>query len=330
MSRIRLAALAALVASTAHAGELRLANGAMLPGEMVRMETSHVVWKAEMVGEVRVLKANVVSMTSAVRRDLKLAGTKEALEDCALNGNARGMRVQCGDAEAIEVAITDVEEWSPGRPFTGRVALAADIQHGNTETSEYELDLRTSVKRGRLRHNLEADIDYETNRVVETQNETEGNYQLDYLLRDGWFIYSRANYYRNDFSSLNQVFALGGGVGRDMLWNNGAYASVQAGVSEARFVVEDVEQSNTRVGIVRWRTGWRMPWWEVRLFHECEFNWMLDRSYLNRFESSTGVNVPLLAGLIGELRYDWDHLGTRNDGGERTDSEWVLALGYQW
>jgi hypothetical protein len=95
-------------------------------------------------------------------------------------------------------------------------------------------------------------------------------------------------------------------------------------------VVEDAEETWTEVGIVRWRTGWRMPWWEVRLFHEGELNWMLDRSYLNRFESSTGVNVPLLAGLIGELRYDWDHLGTRNDGGERTDSEWVLALGYQW
>jgi len=330
MSMNRLSLCALLLTGEVHAGELRLANGAVLPGEMVRMETAHVVWKAEMVGEVRVLKTNVVALQSALRRDLKLAGVEENLEDCVLSGEAAAMSVQCGDAAAIDAAITEVEEWSPGRPFTGRVALAADIQHGNTETSEYEFDLRTSLKRGRVRHNLETDIDYETNRGIETQSEAEGSYQLDYLLRSGWFVYGRGNYYRNDFSSLNQVFAVGGGVGRDMLWDSGAYASVQAGISEARFVVEDIEQIATRLGIVRWRTGWRMPWWEIRLFQEGEFNWMVERSYLNRFESSTGLNVPLLAGLIGELRYDWDHLGTRNDGGERTDAEWVLALGYQW
>lgn len=330
MSRTWLAALAALMSGAAHAGELRLANGAVLPGEMVRMETAHVVWKAEMVGEVRVLKTNVVSMESGVRRDLKLAGAKEALEDCALNGDAQALRLQCGEAETLAVAITEVEEWTPGRPFTGRVTLGVDLQHGNSESSEYDLDLRTSLKKGRLRHNLEAFVDYETNFGNETQDEAEGNYQIDYLFRDGWFVYGRANYYRNDFSSINEVLALGGGVGRDMLWNSGVYASVQAGLSEARFVIDGAEETRSEIGIVRWRTGWRMPWWEIRLFQEGEFNWLLDRSYLNRFESSTGLNVPLLAGLIGELRYDWDHLGTRNDGGERTDSEWVLALGYQW
>lgn len=326
----RLALCALLAVGAARAGELRLANGAVLPGEMVRVETAHLVWKAEMVGEIRVLKTNVASLQSTLRRDLKLAGVEENLEDCVINGDAEAMSVQCGDAAAIDSAITGIEEWSPGRPFTGRVALAADIQHGNTETSEYELDLRTSLKRGRLRHNLETDLDYETNRGIETQNEAEGSYQLDYLLRGGWFVYGRGNYYRNNFSSLNQVVALGGGAGRDMLWDNGAYASIQAGISEARFVVENVEQIATRVGLVRWRAGWRMPWWEIRFFQEGEFNWMVDRSHLNRFESSTGIDVPLPAGLIGELRYDWDHLGTRNDGGERTDAEWVLALGYQW
>lgn len=326
----RLALCALLAVGAAQAGELRLANGAVLPGEMVRVETAPLVWKAEMVGEVRVLKTNVASLQSALRRDLKLAGVEENLEDCVINGDAEAMSVQCGDAAAIGTAITGIEEWSPGRPFTGRVALAADIQHGNTETSEYELDLRTSLKRGRLRHNLETDLDYETNRGVETQNEAEGSYQLDYLLRGGWFVYGRGNYYRNNFSSLNQVVALGGGAGRDMLWDNGAYASIQAGISEARFVVENVEHIATRVGLVRWRAGWRMPWWEICFFQEGEFNWMVDRSHLNRFESSTGVDVPLPAGLVGELRYDWDHLGTRNDGGERTDAEWVLALGYQW
>jgi len=231
---------------------------------------------------------------------------------------------------------------APSPPRAGRIMAGIDIEHGNNESTDYDVDARASWRVNQLRHSSEASIDYETQGHDETSDETELIYQLDYLLRDGWFLYGRTNYYRNDFSSIKEFKAIGTGFGRDLVFVNGAYLSAQVGFGEALFNLEgidpdvaqalggDLSEYWTEVGIARWRSGWETPWWQLEVFHEGEFNWLLENRVINRLETSTGLRIPLFARLLAELRYDFDHVGTRGDGGKNTDTEWVMALGVQW
>lgn len=70
--------------------------------------------------------------------------------------------------------------------------------------------------------------------------------------------------------------------------------------------------------------------WKLQLFHSAEFIWVLDDRGIYRLESKTGLTLPLIDGLVAELRLDYDHSSAPSTRLENSDTEAVLALGYRW
>ena len=56
----------------ARAGELRLDNGAILPGELGSVSPKTLVWKADRIGDVTVAKSDVIDLQTSQRASLQV------------------------------------------------------------------------------------------------------------------------------------------------------------------------------------------------------------------------------------------------------------------
>ena len=53
-----------MLAGTVSAGEIRLRNGAILPGELQRIEVSRLIWNADLIGQLSIEKSDVLFLRS--------------------------------------------------------------------------------------------------------------------------------------------------------------------------------------------------------------------------------------------------------------------------
>lgn len=329
MRLARIAALFLLIASqAADAGELRLRNGAVIPGELTRVEAHKIVWAADLIGSITVETRAIVSLSSAVKEPLRVG--EDELQDCTVRGGRRDVVLQCGEARELATTWNDVEAAEP--QSSGKITASLTRERGNDFTDEYEGDARATLRRGQRRHELEASVDYEKKSNRATEDEADLSYQLDFLRRGGWYRYTKLDYTRNRFEALQEATTAGAGIGRTLHLARGLNLRLQGGPDVARFDLEDYGRGTEGGGNLQWRVDWKTALWtlDLTVFHEGEYRWLFDDTDVSRLDTRTGVALPLVQGLIAEIRLDYDRVGLQVPGFDNTDQEWVFALGYKW
>jgi hypothetical protein len=318
-------------ASTAAAGTLELSNGAVIPGEFVGIERERVVWQAELIGEIKVDAAEIVRLDGRAPPDLRIG--KTALpKGCPVSAHGHTWTFQCDPQAPVAGEWVDLGRVDRDREGSGRITVAATLERGNTSTNEYEADARASWRRGRLRHVVDASVDYEQKRGNTTDDEASLDYQLDRLFKNGWYVYTRAEYDRDRFATVQESMI--GGVGPGRIWTVGRATrlKLQGGPDWGWFDLQGYGRFRETGGNVSWRVDHDLQLWklDLTLFHEGEFSWLLRDSDLNRIDTQTGMELPLLYGIIAEIRVDYERTGVSLPEVDNTDVEWVFSLGYKW
>jgi len=318
------------------AGELRLHNGAVIPGELLRFEEQRLVWNAELIGEIRVEKSAVAAIDSVVPGALTpiVAHGSVALSGCSISGATESVRLACADGVESRAALIELQSLAPEKKSyvnSGKVTLALTSERSDKNTDELEFDARSRWQRTNRRHDLEASIDYEERDGDAREDEATLSYQLDFLRDQGWFRYAGVEYQRDRFSSVQEFSMLVLGIGREWQYREQLTLRLQAGPGEAYIDIEDYGRGYTELGSIKWRADWKLNWRGSSLFHEGQYHWVLERRDVYQFDTSSGFTLPLLGGLVAELRLDYDRVGiTPAERNESTDIEWVLGLGYRW
>lgn len=318
-----------LLASTAsYGGELRLRNGAVLPGELLRIEASRLVWNADLLGQLSVEKSDILSLESDAAISLQTpAGT--ILSACRLR-MAEGTDVQSTCAEgAGKQPLAALRQGTASREGTGKITAALSLKRNQNDTDELDVDARSTWRRGLFRHELEGSLDYEERNGITTEDEAELLWQADRLLRDNWYAFSMLRYYRDRNSSIQEATALIVGMGREFRPLPDIDVALQAGVGEVELNLDQSGKNLENAGSVRWRGDWKLPWKGMALFHEGEFSWVLDDNEINRLETRSGLSIPVTRAVIAELRLDYQRYGIDFEG-QDDDLEWVFSLGYRW
>ena len=329
-ARITIAVLALFAAAAAaRAGELRLDNGALIPGEFARLEGHMLVWRAELIGEIKVETARIASIDGVAAGDLRF-GPHETLRECRVRGDATGAALDCADGQTLSASWRDLS--TPEAPNTGKITASLTRERGNSYSDEYELDARATWQRERRRHEVEGSVDYEKKRSGTSEDEADIGYQLDFLRARGWYLYTKLDYMRDRFSGVQEATIGGVGLGRAFHLAEGLNFRVQAGPDLGHFDLRDYGRLDEPGGNLQWRFDWKTGLWRLEfvLFHEAEYRWLLDDADLSYLETRSGLSIPLFEGLVAELRLDYDRVGFQIPGTHNTDSEWVFALGYRW
>lgn len=316
-----------MLTATASAGEIRLRNGAILPGELQRIEVSRLIWNADLIGQLSIEKSDVLSLRSDAGIALHDAdgATRTA---CLLQMDGGDVQARCAEG-ALEQPLSTLRQAATTREGTGKITAALSMKRNANDTDELDIDARTTWRRGRFRYELEASRDYDERNGITTDDEAELLWQADRLLGNDWYAFSMLRYYRDWNSSIQETAALVVGMGHEFHPLPDLDLALQAGVGEVGFNLDQSGKQIENAGSIRWRSDWKLPWRSMALFHQGEFSWVLDDDAINRLETRSGLSLPLLSGILAELRLDYQRYGIDFEG-QKDDLEWVFSLGYRW
>jgi len=315
----------------AAAGTLELSNGAVIPGKFVGIDGERVVWKAELIGEIKVDAAEIVRLEGRAPPDLRI-GTIALPSGCPVTAQAAEWTFECGAQAPLAGQWVDLGKVDRQREGSGKITMAVTLERGNTSSNEYEGDARASWRRARLRHNVEGSVDYEEKRGDATDDEASLDYQLDRLITRGWYIYGRTEYDRDRFATIQESWIMGIGVGRTWTLGKSTRLQLQGGPDTGKFDLQGYGRVRESGGNLVWRVDHDLKLWklDLTLFHEGEFSWLLRDSDLSSLDTQSGLELPLLNGIVAEVRLDYDRIGVNLPEVDNTDIEWVFSLGYKW
>jgi len=325
-----IAAFLLCAARLSHAGELHLDNGAVLPGELASINPKTLVWKAEKIGDITVDKADVLMLQTSQRVSVRETLHQPPQVDCLVAVNNSHWSMNCGAEPSQQVAFAQLRSLPPDTGSTGKLAVSLDIDRGANPSDEVNVDGNARWLRPGYRHNVYVSVDYEQTDGTTTDDDADAHYQYDILRNDGWYWFGRLRYYRDKFEALKQVYAGGGGIGRDFTPSDDLTFSLQGGPALMYYQYLDRDWQTEPGASLRWTMVWHTPWRGIEASHSGELGWIFSISDAYLFQSKTALTFPLYKGLIAELRLEYDRSGV--DVGENGDydSEWILALGYQW
>jgi hypothetical protein len=312
------------------AGELRLANGAVLPGELTSITAKTLVWQADMIGDVTVAKSDVVALRTNNRISVELALHEAPQDDCLIGVENSNWSVECAEHTQQPVTLANLQSLPPTTSNSGKFTTSLDIDRGASPSENLNLDLSAQWLRPTHRHKVNASVDYETSDGDTTEDDADANYQYDYLRTEGWYWFSRVRYYREKFEALNEVYGIGAGLGRDFTPAEDLKLSLQGGPIEMYYYYNDQNPELEAGAAMQWTTAWQTPWRGIDVSHSGDLGWVLSISDGYLLQTKTGVTVPLYQGLIAEVRLDYKRTGLSALDGKKYDMEWILGLGYKW
>ncbi len=317
-----------MLAGTVSAGEIRLRNGAILPGELQRIEVSRLIWNADLIGQLSIEKSDVLFLRSDA--GIALHDADGTTRTACLMQMDTGADVQAHCTEgSLKQPLSTLRQAATTREGTGKITAALSLQRNANDTDELDVDARSTWRRGRFRHELEASRDYDERNGITTDDEAELLWQADRLLGNDWYAFSMLRYYRDRNSSIQETSALIVGIGHEFRPLPDLDLALQAGVGEVEFNLDQSGKELENAGSIRWRSDWQLPWRSMALFHQGEFSWVLDDDAVNRLETKSGLSLPLVSGVLAELRLDYQRYGIDFEG-QNDDLEWVFSLGYRW
>lgn len=312
------------------AGELRLTNGAVLPGELDSISGKTLVWKADLIGDVSVSKSDVVTLRTSNRIPVELARHQAPQTDCIVAVKNSHWSVDCAEQARRAVAVADLQSLPTATSSSGKFTTSLDIDRGASPSEELNVNLAAHWLRPTHRHKVNVSVDYETSDGDTTDDDSDANYQYDLLRTEGWYWFGRVRYYRDKFQALNEVYAVGGGIGRDFTPVEDLTLSLQGGPVEMYYYYNDRDPELEPGAAVQWTLAWQTPWRGIEVSHSGDLGGIFSISNGYLLQSKTAVTFPLYEGLVAEVRLDYKRSGLSALDGKKYDMDLVLGLGYKW
>ncbi|SDH52991.1 Protein of unknown function, DUF481 [Pseudomonas flavescens] len=156
------------------------------------------------------------------------------------------------------VELASIKQIMKPKPFVedflwkGNIDVAMDYKRAESDTDDYDVDLKTQARHGKWRHNATVDYNRELrNDVVSTDNwGTE--YALDRFLDEQWFWQGRLEYKRDKIEDLERQRTIGTGPGYQFWDNELGALSMATLLNRSDYEYANGEKDNFYAISVRW------------------------------------------------------------------------------
>jgi hypothetical protein len=307
-------------------------NGDRLTGTVVGLADGKITFDAAVVGKVTASLEEMESFSSEDETEVHL-GDGTIVIDRILRDRPGTVHLAGDPSRALELG--EIEAVNPEKvAWHGSLAAGLTVGRGDTDKQEGNAEFRTrwtgDLYRFRLRLLYEGDRsrtnggDYETNDRL-----YRGRAQLDRMLGDRLFVYSRLRGERDGVADLDLRTAAGTGFGYKLVDRPGLTFEFQSGLA---WVHEDYEDDSRDTdfpaGVIAWdlekilRAG-------IRFFHDGEWNPSLrDFNDIQLLRTETGLRFDIVKGWFAEAKVRWELDTEPSSGKERTNADYIFALGW--
>jgi len=327
-----LVALLCWLPALAWSGQLTLRNGVTLPGTLVKIDPQQIVWQADLIGRVTVAKRDVTALRADSPLPVTVPGDPEARSGCSIELQGAVSELDCAGAAPGIVALDALTTTPPPRSSSGRVTVALDFERGGNDSDEIKTSATAKWLRPGHRDLFTVSQDYQHSNDDTSDDDADVDYQHDWLRPRGWYWFGRSRYVRDEFNTLTNSVALGGGPGREFKPHEALTLTLQGGPAYMYYKIKGRDWDENPGAQVQWSAVWNLPWRGMQLSHKGNFGWVFEYSDAYNLDSKTSLTYPLIEHLIAELSLEYDQTGVSSttDRSDKRDIEWTLSLGYAW
>jgi len=321
----------------AAADEVRITNGNVLTGEVVRHTSDTLKLKTTFAGTIEIKWSEVEAVildepvTVLFQDDSTLEVQSVAVED------EQFVFQQHPDAEPLTVArsrvqVIEPDDWElgQGHKFTGRVNLAWEREAGNSESTELDLDFNMDYH-WRKNHLLSyGELEYDTTRSIRSSDNWTWFSNLDHTFKGNWYYAGAMMFKKDRFADLKLRTLVGPGLGYRFYQSNPLNLRAEMGI----YCLKDnfYDQADENFWGPAWFIDYDQKFWKrrVQLYHRQMGFAAANDSDKQIWRAWTGVRMPLLAGFVGSIEYEIDYDSEPAIRAETTDSTFNFKLGYKW
>jgi putative salt-induced outer membrane protein YdiY len=344
------AVLLALLVNPAVADEIRMKNGDVLTGQILKKETDRVILKTTYAGEVPIQWSEVANVITdqplhvVLSDGTSLHGTMVESEP----GSAKMEFVKVQDelsdndyrAEELPEASFDLvsakylnptpDLTGEGMRWSGNINAGASLSNGNNETKQIRFDAETIARALRQRYTLGGQFNRAEDRGEDTLFNSRVNGKYDYFFSKKWYGYANSTLENDRFRDLRLRSTVGAGTGYQIFETPNRNLSLEAGLN---YVSEDYyEAEDDSYPGVRWATRYDELFFsgKTKFFHEHEVLVGLKEVSQVLVYSKTGFRFPLVFDFNASAQFNFNWDSTPAEGREKEDSTLLFTLGYGW
>ncbi|MEM7235947.1 MAG: DUF481 domain-containing protein [Planctomycetota bacterium] len=239
------------------------------------------------------------------------------------------------------VELSRVTAINPPKPkdveLIGSINFGGSAADGNTQTKTASLASEAVAQTERQRLSLNAYWNYAEDSVSGlTARNTKGGIKYDFFVSDRTFIFASAFFEEDIFQDLNLRTALSAGPGYQFVkkgelsdWLEQLEMYGEAGLA---FFNEDFRAgADNRYLSARWAIRADLPIYDrITLFHRHEgYPGLEDLSDLY-IRTEQGIRFSIWENFIATFQVNWRWDNTPSPGFERSDTQYLFTLGYQF
>ncbi|MFC1494746.1 YdiY family protein [Thermodesulfobacteriota bacterium] len=334
---IILPVIALLTCDYSMADEVFLKNGDRISGKVLNMKDSKLIIETSYSGEINIIWNEIVGL----RADKEISVLLN--DDTFINGSTREaengvMRLSTGKiAEKMSFALADVKAINPEPPaqepavkIKSRLNLGITSSRGNTEKDTQHFGGEFVARTDKNRYTAGGELNKSEDSGNRTENNSLAYLKYDHFLSEKWFLYSNAQFEKDEFKELDLRSLIGIGSGYQFIESPITNLSLETGLN---YVNEDYETAlDKSYSSGRWSINYDRYFYDkaFQLFHFHESFVSIEDTDDIFIKSRTGIRIPLFKNINATLQYNHDWDKSPPLGREKNDRTLMFTLGYQF
>jgi len=317
--------------------QIKLKNGDVLTGKILKKETEVVLIKTSYAGVINVQWSEVQNINSDEPVHIVLSDGSSLRGELIDTdpGLAQLKPEDSSQQQNIKLMKTRYINPSPaltgeGYQWTGNINAGGSIAHGNTEAKGINLDGETIFRAMKNRFTLGGAFHRTEDHGSTTQFNSRVNGKYDRFIKPQWYIYGNTGFENDRFRDLRLRSSAGVGSGYQVFETPNLNLSLEAGME---YVKEDFYKADDdSYPGVRWALRYDQLLFgsSTKFFHQHEVIMDVQESNHVLLFSKTGLRFPPIFNFNAstQFNYNWDN--SPAPGRKESDSTLMFTLGYGW
>lgn len=314
----------------ASADVLYLKGGDRLTGKVVNMDSGKLCFTTSYAGKLTINWSEVARLVTDKPLTLE---TTEGQEITGKAEEATDGRIKLDNGRFLplsQVASINPEDLEPFK-LSGQVNLGVDVSRGNTNKMTVDTNGRVITTWGTINRAVGGfEVHRAESKGKDTTDNTLGYLEYNRFVSDKWYWLANLRGSQDTFKNIEYQSMAGAGMGyqvwRGKLTNlsfelgpNYVYQEDTAGISQDWFAI-------------RWQIGYDRWFFSrsVQFYHRQEGFMAVDDANNWIWNTRQGLNFPTVLGFVLTAAYNFDYDNQPEPGKSKTDTRFIISLGYQF
>lgn len=319
------------------ADEVRLKNGDVITGTVVKKETSKLIFNTSYAGDISIAWSEIVQLNTQAPAQIFLAdetiltGVIEAIEP----GQAR-IRIAHSDQQT-DISLNELTYINPspvvsgiGVVWSGNINLGGALTQGNTDTSLLRADGETIARAKNNRSTFGGVVNRAKSNNVDTEYNSRGYAKYDKFLTKKWYLYTNLTLENDRFRDINLRSTTGGGSGYQIYEQDDLNLAIEGGINYIKVDYDVARDESYASGRWALRYDQKPLSGDVQFFHQHEILFGLEKTANTLVFTKTGLRVPIAKNLNASTQVNFDYNSKPAEDRKKMDKTLLFSLGYGW